>query len=347
MIKDMIINNTYDLFFFQIVSIYSIVGSICIQSFTIFKFLQWIIKRRNIILILYTISYLSLFITLLIILLIIYNTNIQSFELTPFMEPTGKTIHIDSLLKEFYRIFSLTTFMFLWIATSMLLKTYSTNYRKKIGKTTYWILVSLPLITYLLSSDYIMNNIYILLVTYNLNTIITYIISISKSIGGIFFALPFLFMAKNISNNNLKFYLLICGIGVMILISSLQLALFYKNPYPPFNFITVTNIFVSSYLLLIGFILSAKSISDDRHILSELKIQIKNTSFLFLKGIGSVEWQNNIEKIMKQIQKSSIVSNVPIESSMNKKEIEEFVIKILAELKDKNMDKEIGEDKKT
>ena len=60
-IKDIFINKIYDLFLFQFVILYSIVVAICIQIIVIIKFLQWIIKKRNIILVLYTITHFFLF----------------------------------------------------------------------------------------------------------------------------------------------------------------------------------------------------------------------------------------------------------------------------------------------
>ena len=140
MIKDMFINRTYDLFLFQFIILYSILVAICIQIIVIIKFLQWVIKNRNIILVIYTITHFSLFIILIMILLLISNKiDINSFEVSPSQNPFAKTIIIDSLLQEIYRIVFLLTFILIWLATSILLKTYSTNYMKRIGKVKFWI----------------------------------------------------------------------------------------------------------------------------------------------------------------------------------------------------------------
>lgn len=341
-IKDMILNQSYDLLLYQFVTIYIVIGSICILIISIFKFLQWMIKRRNLILSLYTISYLSLFITLILVLFVIYDSDIESWPIKVYTSPTAQTVEVDKSLATCYYISSFITFILLWITTSILLKAYLIR-SKKISKTNYWILIFVILIVYILSSDFFYNNIVSsdifynkIIKSYNFQVMFLYILYISKSVAGIFFSLPFIFMSKYISNNNLKFYLLLSGSGIMILISSLQLGLFFKFPYPPFNFVIVVNIFISLYLIFIGFIFSAKSISDDKLLLLELKNQIKKSSFLFLKGIGSVEWQGNVEKIVRNIQRRTDISKFSIESSMSKKEIEEYVVDILDEIKQKN-----------
>lgn len=334
-IKDIFINKIYDLFLFQFVILYSIVVAICIQIIVIIKFLQWIIKKRNIILVLYTITHFFLFAILIMILLLISNKiDINSFEISPSQNPFAKTIIIDPLLQESYRILFLLTFILIWISTSILLKTYSKNYMKRIGKVKFWILVSLPLIYYIFSSDFVTNNIYNVLVDIFDLTYVSYIslISLTNEIGAIFFALPFLFMSKNISNKDLKFYLLICAIGIMILISSLDFSFFYLYPYPPFGLSTISNIPLSIYLLLVGIIFSARSISYDRKLLSELNIQIKNQPSAFLKGIGSIEWQNNIEKTIKQIKIEKLEEEITPSSSLTKEEINNYIKRIINEM---------------
>lgn len=338
MIKDMFINSTYDLFLFQFIILYSILVAICIQIIVIIKFLQWVIKNKNIILVIYTITHFSLFIILIMILLLISNKiDINSFEVSPSQNPFAKTIIIDSLLQEIFRIVFLLTFILIWIATSILLKTYSTNYMKRIGKVKFWILVSLPLIYYIFSSDFVTNNIFEFLDnTFDLNYI-SYIslISLTNPIGGIFFALPFFFMSKNTSNKNLKFYLLICAVGIMMLISSLDFLFFYLYPYPPFGLSTIANVPLSAYLLLVGIVFSARSISYDKKLLSELNIQIKNQPSAFLKGIGSIEWQNNIEKTIKQIKIEKLEETTP-SSSLTKEEIHNYIIRVINEMKSDN-----------
>lgn len=270
----------------------------------------------------------------MILLLISNKIDINSFEISPSQNPFAKTIIIDPLLQESYRILFLLTFILIWISTSILLKTYSKNYMKRIGKVKFWILVSLPLIYYIFSSDFVTNNIYNVLVDIFDLTYVSYIslISLTNEIGAIFFALPFLFMSKNISNKDLKFYLLICAIGIMILISSLDFSFFYLYPYPPFGLSTISNIPLSIFLLLVGIIFSARSISYDRKLLSELNIQIKNQPSAFLKGIGSIEWQNNIEKTIKQIKIEKLEEEITPSSSLTKEEINNYIKRIINEM---------------
>jgi hypothetical protein len=143
-------------------------------------------------------------------------------------------------------------------------------------------------------------------------------------------------MAKNLRNKELKYYLILSAIGIMTLISCMQISIFYILPYPPFGLSTIANIPLSSYLLLIGIFFSARSIAYDKQLLSELSVRIKNEPSSFLKGIGSFEWQTNVEKTIRQIEKKSEYKDTTSKSSLTPDEIHNHIISVLDEMKKKN-----------
>jgi hypothetical protein len=89
---------------------------------------------------------------------------------------------------------------------------------------------------------------------------------------------------------------------------------------------------ISAYLVLLGLYNSARSISYDKKFLSELRKQIKNESNLFLKSIGSAEWNRNLEMsidgVLKQIGKRD-----DADYSLKEEDVRDYVVDVINELK--------------
>jgi len=254
---------------------------------------------------------------------------------TPIPNPWDRMSTLKPAFYDVYRLCFIVSFGFIWLATSLFLKNYLISYsRKRIERWKYWILATLPLIYFTITSDYIINNALNLLIFQypSYSNLIFYFLGSVKQVGGFFFALPFFFMAKNTENSNLKYFLLISGLGIMILYSSIQISILHISPYPPFGLITLSTLPVSSYLVLIGLYYSAKSVSFDRKLLQNLKKQIKNESYSFLNAIGSAEWNKNLEvtvhKVLTQVKdKQDLISN------LEEEDIRSYVVDVIKELK--------------
>lgn len=329
-------NQSYSLFTFILSFTTDFVVSSLIIIILILKFSSWLMANKNLFELLYIISF-SMFFLMLISANIglIQELGARYSHITPVPNPWDRMSTLKPALYDVYRLGFITSFAFIWMATSLFLKNYLTSYsRKKIEKWKYWILATIPLLYFIITSDFIINNALNLLIFQypNFSNLIFYFLGSVKQVGGFFFALPFFFMAKNSDNTNLKYFLIISGIGIMILYSSIQISILHISPYPPFGLITLSTLPISSYLVLIGLYYSAKSISFDKKLLQNLKKQIKNESYSFLNAIGSAEWNKNLQvtvhKVLTQVKdKEDSISN------LEEEDIRSYVVNVIKELK--------------
>lgn len=344
LVFDLYINHNYDLFLYEFIIVYNLILAIGIIAILAIKFGSWLKKKQNITVLLYTLAFSTFVLVIISVLfLIVQELNGRPSDVSPQPNPWDKTSTRVLFFNDVYRISLLISFIFIWVASSILLTSYSKNYIRKIGKAKFWFVVSLPLLYYLFSLDIVTNTFNSLIFQYSyLSTIFIYIFGATKHIGGFFFALPFIYMAKNIENLHIKYYLILSAVGIMTLFSSIQISILQILPYPPFGLTTITVMPVASFLLIIGLFYCAQSLSYDRQLLSELGRYIKNKPNLFLQNIGSIEWSNNMEGIVKQIKKEQVIESMvdePAPSALTKTDIQDYIYKVLEEVKGKKNEK--------
>jgi hypothetical protein len=328
-------NKSYALFTYILIVTYDLVISSAIIIILISKFSYWLRRRKNFYEFLYTIAF-SMFLLSLISanIGIIQELGGRPSPITPIPDPWDRMTTIKPAFFEVYRISFFISFGLVWIATSFFLKDYFTNYSKGIGKWKYWILVILPLIYFISSTDFVTQSfLNELIFQYpNFTNFIFYFLGSTKQVGGFFFALSFIFMAKNIDNTKIKYYLLFTATGIMILFSSIQISAIHILPYPPFGLITLASLPISSYLVLVGLYYSARSVSNDKKILVELRKEIKNKSYSFLRAIGSAEWNENLENTVHKVLNQFKDIEVP-DSNLKDADIRNYVLNVVEELK--------------
>ena len=109
-----------------------------------------------------------------------------------------------------YTITSILSFILLWVATSLLA---AENTQKRIGRITYWALVSIPLVYFLSQFPALFFNLFDSLIISNptlFGIVLTLIFSLSKIAGGILFGIAFWTIAKNLPDNTVvKSYMII------------------------------------------------------------------------------------------------------------------------------------------
>lgn len=141
------------------------------------------------------------------------------------------------------------SFLLLWASTAMLLYTYS----KKLGKVKFWAFITIPIAIFL--SVFIIKTPFVLSVSSDSNEPNTELkIMVRSALGytllavvsSILFSLPFLMIARNLSNTSiLKVYMIIAGSGfalfalaisssIMPLIHLLELPVFHLLDYHHF-----------------------------------------------------------------------------------------------------------------
>ena len=263
-------SNYYNLLIFIIVynSFLSSIGFLLILTV---KLLRWFSLSPNYSVLMYGIA-ISFFILNTIIGLV-YVSQILSTH-TDIIKPMscrvlfGSLFHINPglsiYLSNLYDITSIISFIALWFVTTIMLKQYSRN----IGKIKYWILVSVPLIVFMTKYEiilyYFLNDPTILEIFSSIrsNSILdqiayTFLYS-NLQIGGIFFAIAFLVVAKKIpKGHRIVNSLIISLIGMMFLFGSKNVSALIIPAYPPVGIVAISFMGLASYLLLVGIYSSA------------------------------------------------------------------------------------------
>jgi hypothetical protein len=336
LIADVFQTNTYESSALIFLISYNLLVSIVMVGILTFKFLSWLRKNRNPFILLYLAAFaVSCLVITSALSILLLEVEGRPSSVTAEPNPWDRTSTRKLPISDFYRSISLVMFGIVWLATSLLLRSYTINYSKRIGKKKLWILVTLPLLYYFISSDFILNQFTTIIFEYPyLANLIVYSFGAAKQVGGIFFAISFIFMLRNASTRQLKVTLAMSASGIMILFSSIQITILQLIPYPPFGLSTVLAMPLSSYLLLIGLYYSARSISQDTQLLQSLKKRIRDESSAFLGGIGSAQWQQNIENTVQGVVKKSGKHAGDLGSELSAEDVKSYVSQVVQDVEE-------------
>jgi hypothetical protein len=244
----------------------------------------------------------------------------------------GRYVILDNL----YFLSYLASFFTAWISTTAMLSFYA----KRIGKLWFWLLTASPVVFFL-------SQFTTLLTPALSNTVITFdpflvagigtlIGTIVKPVSGLILALSFWIVARSVGRSSpLRIYLIISGLGLLLLFATNQAILLSIAPYPPFGFASITLTGLSAYLTVVGIYTSSISMSNDAKIRKSIRSLAKSESRL-LDSIASAEMQKEVEsRVIKVIktQSSEIEDQTGSKPSLTDDEIKEYLDKILKEIK--------------
>jgi len=265
-----------------------------------------IMAKRDKILSLYTISFSITAITIMISL--IYSTYVLSSHnsnIGPFpIHYALLNLPLSDLAISFgpaLDIISILSFISVWIASAVMMKTYS----RRIGKIRYWAIISIPLIYFLFPFEKNVVDIFQSLVVLSpvlYGVLNVTIFSATKQIGALFFSLVFLAASTLVTKHDMQKYLLISAIGMAILYGSIEIDTLLYATYPPFGVVTASFIPMGAYLVFTGIIRSASLVAQD----SELRREFYNTAksqLSLLKSIGVTQMEKELIKKYKSIDK--------------------------------------------
>jgi len=221
-------------------------------------------------------------------------------------------------LAKMYHYADIVSFLLKWVATALLLYHYS----QKMGKTKYWILISLPLVyfagTYL--DDYHlyephtdMGELY-----WDLYT------SLNSTAGGILFYVGFVVAARHFHGNMaVRDYLVMCGFGFLLFFSAGQSTL-ANTLYPPFGLATMSLYGLSTYMILLALYSCAISVSEDIEIRKSIKKSTLRES-KFLDSMGTAHMERDLTRRIvlkaREEQKERIQKSAGIKSSLTDEDI--------------------------
>ena len=238
-------------------------------------------------------------------------------------------------LDDLYFLSYLASFFTAWISTTAMLSFYA----KRVGKFWFWLFTASPVVFFLAQ--------FATLLTPALSTVITFdpflvagigtlIGTIVKPLSGLMLALSFWVVARTVGRTNpLRIYLIISGLGLLLLFATNQAILLSIAPYPPFGLASITLTGISAYLAVVGIYTSSISMSNDAKIRKSIKSLAKSESRL-LDSIASAEMQKEVEsRVIKVVkaQSTEIEDQTGSKPSLTDDEIKEYLDKVLKEVR--------------
>lgn len=243
----------------------------------------------------------------------------------------GRYDTLDNLYFSSY----IASFVTAWISTTAMLSFYA----KRVGKFWFWLFTASPIVFFLAQFATLLMPVMSTVITFDpflAARISALIATVVKPLSGLMLALSFWVIARTMDRTNpLKIYLIISGLGFLLLFATNQAILLSIAPYPPFGFASITLTGLSAYLAVVGIYTSTVSISNDAKIRKSIKSLAKSESRL-LDSIASAEMQKEIQnKVIKVIkaQSTEIEQQTGSKPSMTDDEIKEYLDKALKEIR--------------
>jgi hypothetical protein len=313
-----------------------------------FKFISWSISRtslkRSYITWLYGISVGILALNSIFTILFLNN----SLNDYPDIIKTHGTEYVAiipnyDIVKMAYQTTFIFSYITFWISTTVLLS----KYRLKIGEVFYWILISLPLIYFLIPFYPGLLNLLSGMRTTDpvgFSILYTLFFSNSISIGGMFFGLAFWKIGSVTNNKNIKQYMHIASLGIVLFFISNQSILLSNAPFPPTVIPYISMVGFASFFILIGIFSSSISITQDSVLRKKIQKAIES-DFIFLNNIGSPELEKQVLKKISLISKSlskDLEKQAGVKVSPEGQELQDYIQDILNELEKNKKDKKFS-----
>jgi hypothetical protein len=173
--------------------------------------------------------------------------------------------------------------------------------------------------------------------------ILVTIFSLSKPIGGITFGILFWRASRAVSyEKDIVSFIIIAGVGIMLVFSVNQATIMVTTPYPPFGMTTISILNIATYLMLIGIYNAAKLVSINNELRKSIyKITLESR---ILNIIGEAEKQKELEGIVatiyetnSEIQVNRDAKQVP---ELDEIELKKYIESVISELRtnEKNFD---------
>jgi hypothetical protein len=338
-IFQMLFLNNYSIVLLQVQTYLSHFSGLVFLSFLVFLFGSWLSSKRNYIVLLYAMSFSLVSIDLMVALIYLESyftispssntTEVTPYPISAYVTNLPGSPFTESLSMTF-DVLSLSSFLIMWIATSVFLS----QYRYKLGKIKYFSLMSIPLIYYMFPfQNYFGDAFFSSLQSSPVFYSIIYILSFSatKQAGALLFSLSFWTAAALVYDNRVRQSLLISSIGMAILFSSLEITPLQYRVFPPYGLITEAFIPLGSYLLLVGIFTSAKHISRDAELRKEF-YKSAASQLTLLKAIGVSQMEKELESQIKFVEKRAKSLERTDEPDLKDEDVKEILHDVLTEL---------------
>ncbi len=338
-ILEILANSNYHTITLTIIIIFSYGLSIVTLAILSKHFFSWFISRKSFVVLLYSLSASAFVLSAVFSLVFVSDIMLKlpnkiQFHYGSFPYFYGPE-SLSFYLYNGYIISSILSFILMWVATAMFLYHYS----KKLGKTKYWIIISLPLVYFLSQFATFLLNIFDPFMQVSpvfFGVLLSIIFPISKAVGGVLFGIGFWTTVRTINKSNVvRRYLVITAIGFILLFVSDQAISLIATPYPPFGLSSVSAVGLSSYLILVGLYYSAISLSNDVNLRRTIRESVLRES-KFLDSIGKAYMEQEIKSKVIEVakkQKINMAKESGFSPSLTEVEIEQYLEEVLTEVK--------------
>jgi hypothetical protein len=337
-IFQMVFINNYSLVLLQVQTFFSHLSALVFLSFLIFLLLNWLTSKRNYVILLYAISFSLAAVDIMVALIYVesyfstfsaISTEVIPYPITAYVINLPGSPLTESLSMAF-DVLSLSSFLIMWIATSIFLS----QYRYKMGRIKYFSLMSIPLVYYVFPFQNYFGDAFLSLletspILYSVLYILTF--SATKQAGALLFSLYFWTASSLVYDDRVRQSLLISSIGMAILFGSLEITPLQYRVYPPYGLITEAFMPLGSYLLVVGIFTSAKHISRDVALRKEFH-KSAASQLRLLKAIGVSQMEKELESEVKYVAKRAELIQTRDEPELEHEEIKQILHDVLNEL---------------
>jgi hypothetical protein len=325
--------SSYNILFLDLIVCISYLAGLAVLGFLTYRLLLWFKSSHSIAVLSYSVAIMAISINA--IFTVLYVTNEipgKPANITPSVAFVG-SYSFGDIFTEGYITSYIASFTLTWAATVLFLR----NYSRKLGRSKYWLLVSIPLLYFLSQFGYEFLGIF---TSFRIShpilfgSVYSLFFSGTVPAGGVLFGIAFWIMARRITANVVKQYLMISAFGMMIIFSANQPSALVRFFYPPFGAVTLSFFGLSSYLILIGIYSSAMSVAQD----SELRRSIRKSAKYetnILGEIGTSQMEHEIERRVLTIAKRNqekMAQDTGIQSSFSEDDMKEYLVQVLQEV---------------
>jgi len=326
--------------------------SIFFISLLFLRFLSWYQASYNKTILLFTIATMAIIANSILIIIFTQYAFLNVFPVMNAYIPSINNImfHISGL-KNIYLVSSAVEFALIWLTSVLILKPYSL----KIGTVRFWFLMIIPIVYFISKFQFYHFWLSNLLVNTHILSPVSFfrfssIFDITTLvIGSLFFGISYWIVARRISDDLLRHFVQISGIGICLLFLSSQITNLILLPYPPFGLVSISFASISSFLLFIGLYQAAILTSRDSVIRSLIRKSAKN-ELRFIGSIGTSEMNYKISSQIKQVVKTfgdKMLEDDTYEIDNLKHDAKNFVNMAVQALREKSMNSNYKNDKGT
>jgi hypothetical protein len=342
LLLEQILTSSYHIVLLELIIGLSLIPSVFILFSLGFRGLKSISSTKSKIVIIYSIALITIAAKLFIAfgpieLVLDVKPKIITVDRNPW------TVHFytpfTTILSWIYAITDAISFIAVWIGSILLTK----QYVGKIGKIKYCIIVSIPVIYFLLQysplllaqtgtlSFLLMEEGSIFLNFYN------FVLNTGNVGTGVLFGISFFILSRSLKHEQLRYYLIISGIGIMIIFSSGLSPNSSLAPFPAWSITSLSFILPASFLLMIGLDSATYYIATDtllRRFLHKHKDKFELIRALGFKKTSDIAEQKIHEIIDKEFNPVEIETIFkPLSES---EDIKQYINKVLRETKKSN-----------